>query len=272
MPEHWKLWVLADNNTRIDRYFLGEPAVSYYLEMGGLRILFDTGYSDVFLKNAETLGIDLGHLTHIVLSHSHNDHTNGLPLLRQRFDVAHVPLIAHPRCFAPRWYEELYIGPPYTEDISQHFNFTPAAKPLWLSEDCVFLGEIPVTHGFEPRRPIGRVRVAGAEQDDLLLDDSALACRTTEGLFIVTGCSHSGICNIISHAQRVCGEERIAGIIGGFHLLQITPQLDRTIDFFKSLAPSCRLYPCHCVSLRAKARMLQSLEIEEIGSGTILEV
>ena len=43
MAETAKLWVLADNNTLIDRYFLGEPAASYYLEIDGLRILLDTG-------------------------------------------------------------------------------------------------------------------------------------------------------------------------------------------------------------------------------------
>ena len=112
MPETGKLWVLADNNTLIDRYFLGEPAASYYLELDGLRILLDTGYSDVFLQNAEKLGLDLGRLTHIVLSHGHNDHTNGLALLAERFDLSGVRLIAHPRCLLPRWYGEEYIGPP----------------------------------------------------------------------------------------------------------------------------------------------------------------
>ena len=48
-----KLRVLVDNNTYIDRYYLGEPAVSYYIECDGIRLLFDAGYSDVFLKNAE---------------------------------------------------------------------------------------------------------------------------------------------------------------------------------------------------------------------------
>ena len=266
-----KLSVLCDNNTLIDQYFLGEPAVSYYLEIDGARILFDTGYSDVFLKNAETLGIDLQSLTHIVLSHSHNDHTNGLPLLRQRFNVSAVPLIAHPLCFYPRWYEETYIGPPYTADIGAHFHYQPAHEPLWLTEHCVFLGEIPVTHDFEPRRPIGEMELNGTRQPDLMLDDSALACRTDKGLFIVTGCSHSGICNIISYAQQVCGEERIAGVVGGFHLLQDTPQVDATIEFFKSLGPACRLYPCHCVSLHNKAKMLRHLDFPEIGSGTVIE-
>ena len=57
-----KLRVLVDNNTYIDRYYLGEPAVSYYIECDGIRLLFDAGYSDVFLKNAEALGIDLAWL------------------------------------------------------------------------------------------------------------------------------------------------------------------------------------------------------------------
>ena len=73
-----KLTVLVDNATIIDRYFLAEPAVSYLLEDGDARILLDTGYSDVFLKNARAMGIDLSRVTDIVLSHGHNDHTGGL--------------------------------------------------------------------------------------------------------------------------------------------------------------------------------------------------
>ena len=60
-------------------------------------------------------------------------------------------------------------------------------------------------------------------EDDILLDDSALAFRTGKGLVIITGCSHSGICNIIEHAKKVCGEERILDIIGGLHLMSDQP-------------------------------------------------
>ena len=35
-----QLTVLVDNNTLIDRYYLGEPGVAYYLEDGDVRILF----------------------------------------------------------------------------------------------------------------------------------------------------------------------------------------------------------------------------------------
>ena len=40
-----KLTVLVDNSTFIDRYFVGEPAVSYLIEDGETRVLFDAGYS-----------------------------------------------------------------------------------------------------------------------------------------------------------------------------------------------------------------------------------
>ena len=73
-----KLTILTDNTTRIDEYYLGEPGVSYYIEDGERKILFDTGYSDVYLQNAKKLGIDLKQVDTVVLSHGHNDHTRGL--------------------------------------------------------------------------------------------------------------------------------------------------------------------------------------------------
>ena len=54
-----KLKVLVDNNTYIDEYYLGEPAVSYYIEDEDVKLLLDVGYSDIFLKNASKMNIDL---------------------------------------------------------------------------------------------------------------------------------------------------------------------------------------------------------------------
>ena len=53
-----KLTVLVDNYTYIDMYYLGEPALSFYLEDEEEKILFDTGYSDAFLKNAPLVILD----------------------------------------------------------------------------------------------------------------------------------------------------------------------------------------------------------------------
>lgn len=97
-----KLTVLMDNNTYIDRYYKGEPAVSYYLEDGDRNILFDTAYSGAFMDNAKAMGIDISEITDVVISHGHNDHTGGLPyLLKTDFKTRPV-FTAHPDVFLER--------------------------------------------------------------------------------------------------------------------------------------------------------------------------
>ena len=76
-----KITVLTDNNSLIDRYYLAEPAFCLFIEEAGKRILFDTGYSDVFRKNGEKMGVDFNLIDTIVISHGHNDHTGGLQYL-----------------------------------------------------------------------------------------------------------------------------------------------------------------------------------------------
>ena len=75
-----QLTVLCDNytSTYTEKTYIAEPGFSVYIEDGSDTILFDCGYTDVFLKNAETAGIDLTSLTKIVFSHGHDDHTGGL--------------------------------------------------------------------------------------------------------------------------------------------------------------------------------------------------
>ena len=78
-----ELTVLVDNNTLIDRYFKAEPGLSLLIETQGTRVLFDTGYSDLFLTNAQKMNKDLSQLDFLVISHSHLDHTWGLdPFVR----------------------------------------------------------------------------------------------------------------------------------------------------------------------------------------------
>ena len=53
------LTVLVDNNCKTNYFLLGEPGLSFLLENDYQKILFDCGYSDVFIKNAYKLGLDL---------------------------------------------------------------------------------------------------------------------------------------------------------------------------------------------------------------------
>ncbi|MGL4667769.1 MAG: MBL fold metallo-hydrolase [Saezia sp.] len=267
-----KLTVLADNNTLIDQYYLGEPAVSYYIEDGSTRLLLDVGYSDVFIQNAKSLGINLNSISTIAISHGHNDHTRGLEFLRHEIDLKNIQLVAHPDTFKPKIADGIDIGSPLSEqELASICKLTLSKTPLQLTPNITFLGEIPSLTAFEKRRPFGSYHDGDKYQKDFVQDDSALVYRAKEGLFIITGCSHSGICNIVEYAMQVCNESRVTGIIGGFHLFEVSPQLTHTIEYLKQKNIR-QLYPCHCVSFAAKAKMNQTIPINEVGVGMTIVV
>ena len=267
-----KLRILTENNTFIDKYYVGEPGLCYFIEDGGEKILFDTGYSDVFIKNAAAMDIDLSAISTIVLSHGHDDHTRGLRFFCDDFDTENVRLIVHPDAMAPKFISGLAVGMPFSEkELSQRFKLQLSGEPVAITEHLTFLGEIPESNGFETRKPMGITLDEKGEHGDLLFDDTALVHKSEKGLFIITGCSHSGICNIIEYAKKVCGDERIRGVIGGFHLFDVTPRLNETIRYFKENGIR-ELYPCHCVNFHAKAEIDKTIPIHEVGVGMTLKL
>jgi len=276
-----KLTVLIDNNTLIDRYFLAEPGVSYLIEEEGKKILFDAGYSDAFITNAQKLTINLLDLDFVALSHGHLDHTWGLiPLIRlytegmiEGLKVKKPTLVAHPLTFSSRKIGNLpEIGSLLSEDkLSGYFHLELSKEPVNLTERLIFLGEIERVNDFEAKNPLGTILRNGVEEDDFLFDDSALAYKSPNGLIIITGCSHAGICNIVEYAKKVCGDERVVDVIGGFHLLDPSAeQLQGTIEYFKSLHPDS-LHACHCTDLNSKIALSKVSYLKEVGVGLMLE-
>ena len=282
MPPQASLTVLVDNNTLIDHYFSGEPGLSFFIRTAGKNILFDTGYSDLFMENAKDMGIDLLDLDMIVFSHGHLDHTGGLPAFIQYLtraiieDHPHkVPkILCHPFCFYPRPKIPLpNIGSLVPEDeVKRHFAMTATVDPHWITDDLVFLGQIERKNTFETPDPGKRkiIMPDGRPWPDLIPDDSALALKTGRGLVIITGCSHAGICNIVETARTICHEERVVDIIGGLHLLSPNqPVLEKTREYLQGLRLNA-LYACHCTSLSSKLFLAEKCPVKETGVGMTL--
>jgi 7,8-dihydropterin-6-yl-methyl-4-(beta-D-ribofuranosyl)aminobenzene 5'-phosphate synthase len=275
-----KLTVLVDNNTLIDRYFIGEPGVSYLIKEGNKQVLFDVGYSDAFIINAKKMNVDLLQSDYIVLSHGHMDHTWGLdPLIKMYTEakIEAVPfkkptLVAHPYVFLTKSIDGLNeIGCTISErKLRRHFELKLSKEPVWLTDKLVFLGEIERLNDFENTKPVGKVHRNTGMEDDYVLDDTALAYKGDQGLVVITSCSHSGICNIIEYAKKTCGEERVRYVIGGFHLMQPSQQqLEGTTEYFKKLGAK-EVHACHCVDLGSKIALAKVANLKEVGVGLSL--
>lgn len=217
----------------------------------------------------------------LVFSHGHFDHTWVLDPLVKLYTEAVIEkkghskatLVAHPIVFSTRKYDDLdEVGSMITEDrLNGFFDIRLSKKPVWLTDNLVFLWEIPRKNDFEAKKPIGKIIVENMEKDDFLIDDSALVYRSPKGLVVITGCSHSGICNSIEYAKEICGTEKNIDIIGGFHLLNPSGrQLQGTLEYLKTLQPQL-VHACHCTDLNSKIALSKVVDLEETGVGMEFE-
>lgn len=267
-----KLTVLVEDSILKHKQLLAEHGLSFYIEVDGQKILFDVGESDIFIHNAKKLGIDLSDLDYIVLSHGHYDHTCGLKHYIEQIAPITVKkpiLLTHPDSFLPKMEEERgNIGMNVSKaELEKYFEVKTTVEPYKISESLIFLGQIPRKNDFEAQEPICHIEKDGALHDDFCQEDSALVYQSDDAISIITGCSHSGICNIVDYAVELCGKKKISAIIGGFHLCE-TPcdVLQKIISHLKKYYIDT-IYPCHCTDFGAKVAFAQNFKLKNIGTG-----
>ena len=252
--------ILADNSP--GRHTPAEHGLSYLIEHDGMRLLFNTGQSNLFLKNAEIMGIEMTNIDTIVLSHGHFDHGDGLQYL------SGGNLICHPGCFVKRYRKAdySYIGLKNSKDeLAAKYNLITSSAPYQIAEKIVFLGEIPRVTGFESNNTSF---ILDDGIPDFVMDDSAIVMMLDEGLFVVTGCGHAGIVNTLEHAKKVTGINRLYGIMGGFHLRAINRQTKETIRYLKkSHIP--HVYPSHCTGNPALSLFYRNFNTKQVRTGDI---
>lgn len=240
------LTILSEN--RDNNEFKGESGLSVLVDAFGQQFLLDTGYSDLFLKNAQLLGINLDDIKTVVLTHGHSDHTNGVPFLKDG-----KLIITHEESFKYRFSKRkrIPVGFPLSkEELCSRHDVTLSRKPVQFLNGCYFLGEIPMTIDFEKDGNFSTTLDDEMTMIDFTEDDSGIAITTDKGLFIMTGCGHRGVCNTIEHAKNVTGQNKIWGVFGGFHLRNLEKQkdiIDQTIQYFIDNEIQC-LCLGHCVT------------------------
>ena len=269
-----KITVLVDNYIPNKYNLRGEPSFSCYIEQPKYKILFDLGLTSFPCDNAKKLKIDLSKINTIIVSHGHLDHTWGLNFLLRKYSISsETKFICHPDALKEKKYENESIGIKESETfLLRKFKLIQTIEPYWINKRTVFLGQIPRTNSFENKEPLGKQRNNKKFEDDYILDDSAIVYDGENGMVIITGCSHSGICNIIEYSKKVIGKNKIQAVIGGFHMQneEMNDVTKKTIDYIGKQEIET-LYPCHCTNMFNKIELSKKVNVGEIGTGSKME-
>lgn len=264
-----KVIVLTENRKQCE--CLNEDGLSLYIEVGENKLLLDTGFTDSFIKNAEMLGVDIASIKTIVLSHGHWDHGNGLKWLKDNKTV-----IMHPESFTKRYSLKRnmqYAGLNQTfEEMKNKFNVIQTKEPLEVLENIWFLGEIERNNDFEAKT---FPTVLEEGKTDYLRDDTGIVIKTEDGIIVISGCSHSGICNTIEYAKKITKEDNVIAVMGGFHLREINESTEKTIQYFINNNIQSA-YMGHCTSDEVieefKTKLHDKCKVEKLYAGARFEI
>lgn len=235
---------------------VAEHGFSLFIEAGGRKILFDTGQTGLFLQNAEKLGVDIGEIDTLVISHGHYDHTGGLyPFLESNKKAR---IYAKEGIFTPKYNaKKNFIGTPLDEEALDH-------RLIYVDTITELVPGVFIMPGislsYEIDNNFTRLYTGNGESfyADEFDDELFLVIRKDEQINIITACSHRGITNICKAAIDYF-KLPVNLILGGFHMMNCgTEQFTHITDYLKNLQPKV-IGVCHCTGVEKYSELANVL-------------
>lgn len=253
-----KVTVIVDNmGSQTIPDLLGEHGLSLLIETDNTKILFDTGASDLFARNAKALGIDLETIDALVLSHGHYDHGGGLVTFLNTNKHAKVymgpgALDTHIAKLFGILSKDIGLNrktlEPFRDRLISVEKETEVAKGAFVLPQIEMLSRTPKDMSMFYRKTS-----AGLIKDDFS-HEVLLVIQDTKGISVLTGCSHKGILNVVSASEAQFPHAVIKAIIGGLHMMNpATKRLSESKEVIGSIGSTLhnndrilKLYAGHC--------------------------
>lgn len=278
-----KITVLAENSVCKSNALnlKGENGLSLFIEFDDRKILFDTGQSDLFIHNAKELGIDLSQVEYLIISHGHFDHGGGLKHFLKINDNAKIFL--H-RKAVNKFYTKIFGLIPYYVGLDQNI-IIKSSRINFIDEDTQIDSKIILIEGFTESFPRPALNKELYEKtDNQLYADTfnhelvMLLIENNEAV-LFSGCSHSGIINIIEEVRLYSVDLRIKATFGGFHIHNPITRKNESLDYIEELTKALGeteqvFYTGHCTgekNLRYIKGWMSS-KIQTMNTGEVFEI
>jgi 7,8-dihydropterin-6-yl-methyl-4-(beta-D-ribofuranosyl)aminobenzene 5'-phosphate synthase len=244
------------------------------VEIGGKRILFDTGNDPgILAKNAKAKGVDLARLDFAVLSHRHGDHIGGLSFLRSVNPTVKV--------YVPK--ENFGVfgsdlpGTFYRRDetLPAEMRYFGGAPPETMKFGTAFPGANLqlVDKTTEVAPGVTLIALVSDAPGTKELKELSLAIDTPDGLVLVVACAHPGIEAIVAEAAKI--NPHIHFVAGGFHLVVAQdPVIERVVAALHDTYKVDYIAPGHCTGEPTFAVLQKAFGDRYLyaGLGTTLDV
>ena len=253
-----KIIGLVENTTEKDE-LKSKHGLSLYIETERKKILFDVGPNDLFLKNAEKLGVNIEDIDTVVISHGHVDHCGGLKYFLEKNKKAKIYI-------RPQATEKHYVkvlGMPFYAGIERELI---KSDRLIFTEDRFRLDdELTLFSDVRGKFPLPKsdgnlfVKKNGKIVPDDFCHEQNLVIKSGDKRILVCGCAHAGVVNIVERAKEIFGEYPTA-VVGGFHLYEPTKKRYESGEYIDDVALALEkigatFYACHCTGEKAVERM-----------------
>jgi 7,8-dihydropterin-6-yl-methyl-4-(beta-D-ribofuranosyl)aminobenzene 5'-phosphate synthase len=234
-------WTVLSDNRSNDSHLSTEHGLSILLETEKHRILLDTGASDVFIRNAEVLGIDLSSVDYVFISHGHSDHAGGLRYFLEQNQLAKV--IVSPNAIIGKYYSKRGNLHSITTEWPKEFEerLITIDKSCEISDDLYVIAHIPQIY---PKPKGNKHLFVESANGEYVNDDFRHELALYTDGFLFTGCAHSGLENILAACPYP-----VKYVVGGFHLLdgqESEEELLILAERLKEHYPTTQFYTSHC--------------------------
>jgi len=282
-----KITVLLENTKPEGREELdAEHGLSLHVADENAAFLFDTGASDLFRKNAETMGIDIAETAFCVLSHHHYDHGGGLFSFFTK--TVDAPVYLGSSTATEFFFKALggLLRKPIGLDPAIFEQYRD--RLVFVQKESEIAPGLHVLTGIRHNRPMptGNAKLFKQQDGKLIPDDFdheiMLVREEKAGLVVFTGCSHSGILNMLDSVTARFPGKQIEALLGGFHLMGIplfnsmadSPQEVRALGEKLLTYPVERYYTGHCTGRKAFAVLKDVMrdKLAYMATGDVIEV